>query len=504
MSQITKLLTLALFFINNNAMTKKPGHLEVTPIYEDSGFTIFRLENRLMVANYTKILHVIDLNEYRNIVKQIEQNIKTLNVKPWSPSCILLKREINTLKNNIETIIPHTHRSRRGLLNIIGTGLKFLTGKMDADDANEIYNHLENLKTNSKNLIDQSNKQVVINSELINALENIKNHVNKQSDTLNTYINEVANKSNWIVKVYENSEHILQIYADISQLNQQIEKIKGNIMLSRLDILGHDILTFEETTKFNITVEALPFIKSSTVILNETIVFVILIPNFSNEDYFNALILPFPNHDNEELDIPNEKVIISEQKVFNFEKGISSTKKLKPHKNQCIQNIFTNRTCTFRENTEESIEEVQEGLLVTKNCKETILKQNCKNQTITIKRNNLIKFSNCEILLKNVKFSNVVYVYKNMEIIPVLNYNVIKKVNNITLEKIFIQNAKNREKLNYVEEKSEIFNYSIIFIIIIIIISVVITLKLLVAKKRRKNIINNIEIPQIIEMKKKC
>lgn len=46
---------------------------------------------------------------------------------------------------------------------------------MDSDDASEIYDHLEHLDINSKQMTTQINKQVKINNELISSIEKIKN-----------------------------------------------------------------------------------------------------------------------------------------------------------------------------------------------------------------------------------------------------------------------------------------------------------------------------------------
>lgn len=481
---IRMIILLTSFWIIINEAQK----VEITPIYTEHGYSILKLEERPIVDSYSKILHIIDLREFENVLDILKTNIKRISLNDSDSNFNLLEKEMKILERNIKSLIPHTHRSKRGLLNIAGNALKFLAGTMDSEDASEIYGHLENLNTNTKQLVDQSNKQIVINHQLTNSIEEIKNHINGQKAKFDKYFSNSINMSNAILRKLSVQQYELQTYAAISHLNTLIDKIKDNILLSRQNLLAHDILTADEIQKFNITINILPFIRNSVILKDEnSIIFVILIPEFSKIKYFNALILPFPNSKNEQLSIENEKVIISKEHVFNFNFNIINKNQLKYHKNKCIRNLLSNQsTCNFVLNKEKIVEEVETGIIITKNIGLTQMKNDCSNQEIVLKGNNLIKFSNCKITINNSKFVNIIEKVESHIIIPSLNFSLIKIIENVTLENLKTENIKNRESIDYVEFKHNTISYSLSAIILIIILAVIIILKLVLTNYKNK------------------
>lgn len=55
-----------------------------------------------------------------------------------------LRIKFNKMEKVFNHIYPHT-RNRRGLLNIVGSGIKFITGNMDNEDAMEIINNINEI-----------------------------------------------------------------------------------------------------------------------------------------------------------------------------------------------------------------------------------------------------------------------------------------------------------------------------------------------------------------------
>jgi hypothetical protein len=66
---------------------------------------------------------------------------------------------------------------------------------MDNIDAEEIFNHLDNLDKNTKNLYVQVNKQVSINDKLIKNLDIVVDHVNAGQEIVNKTLNTIIKKS---------------------------------------------------------------------------------------------------------------------------------------------------------------------------------------------------------------------------------------------------------------------------------------------------------------------
>lgn len=475
--------------------------IEVTPVYNDNGFAVITLREKPLVDHYVKFLHFINLDEYVNLTNLIENNIEALNSSSDDSGYILLKRELLSLKDNIKSLTPRARR-KRGLVNIIGKSLKFLTGTMDNDDATEIYDHLENLNINSKQMTSQINKQVKINNELIGSIEKIKNHINIEQSKLNYILRNISKKANEIVTLSNKLKYLFQIHIDIMTLDKQIEKIKENIMMSSLEVLAHDILTNSEIQAYNITVDILPYIRSGVLMNGNTIIFTIFVPIFNGENYITAIVTPVPNLKHEQLSFNNEKIIILKNMVYTFQENLFLRKNLKEHPNNCFKNLFQETNiCNVIINSERSIEEIETGIIITRNLEATRVQQNCINQNIMLKGNNLLKFTNCKIRIGDYQFSNDLEEFRESVILPVANVNFTKKINNITLETIHLENINNRETIKYIEFKFKNTGYTMGITTIVII--VVILIVFLVRKRAQKPISNKIELKILPEESKR-
>lgn len=375
--------------------------IEVIPVNTDGGYAIFKRNERPIVDSFTKILHIVNLTEYNELIDLIDYNANNLQLESNDEHLILLQREMKSLKHSFRILIPQVYknrRSKRGLINLLGKGMKFLAGTMDDEDAVEISNHLNNLDQNMNNAMNQLNKQVVINNNLIKNVDEIKQHLNKQQKELNNFLTNITNQTNKIISNYNKSKYVLQLYADITALNKQIDKLMDIILLSRLNVLAHDVLTEEEIEKYNITVEITPYIQNSVIFNGELLIFAICIPKFTKEKYFDAIVVPFPNNKYEMLDIENTEVIIQSNNVYNNKEDMLTKRNLKPHLNICIRNLFNNnKTCTFRFSNESVIERIFDDLIILKNVNITKIQQNCSDHEIIVKGNNVIKFVNCKL-----------------------------------------------------------------------------------------------------------
>lgn len=466
--------------------------VEVIPINTENGYTIFKWNEKPIVESFTKILHLVNLTEYNELITLIEFNINLLNFESNDDNLKLLQRELKSLKHNYKMIIPQVyknHRNKRGLINILGKGLKFLSGTMDDEDATEIYNHLENLDHNTKNTVDQLNKQVIINNNLIKNVEEINKHLNKQQKDLNEFLSKIDNRTSNLITLYNKSKHVLKLYADIKTLNNQIEKLTDIILLSKLNVLAHDILTDEEIDKYNITIEIIPYIRNSVMFNGELLIFAISLPKFTKEKYYSAIVVPFPNSNHEQLDTENKEIIVQNCSIYNSNDNVVIKKDLKPHINYCIRNLFnSNNTCTFKSSNVSVIEQVFNNLIITKNIPITKIEQNCIDEEITIKGNNVIKFGNCKIKIGNQIFVNKIEKFKSNVIILTNHLNLTNKVKKITLEELHLKTVTNREKIDYVNYKNNnvtFVSFGINFVIIIVIILIVILSKVLRKNSRK-------------------
>lgn len=425
--------------------------IEVIDVTQGNGFALIRQDEIKIIKNYKKILHLINLTQYDENIKIIKNNVNRLKIVTNIPETLMYN--LIHLENDFNSIIPH-HIHKRGLFNLYGTFLKIIGGTMDADDEEEIKNHFSIVDKNNHNVIKNMNAQIVINQNISNKIQEITNHINKQQKLIEIKINKFGNSINVIEKRLREHIIISEINENIQILYNQIKNIKENIMLSRLEVIGKDILSDKEIIENEIDIAKLPYIKSSVLLKENTIIFVLLIPTFTNDSFYKNVIEPIPNFGiNLEIQINNKIVITNQNNVYyNIESEPIMFKNLKKYDDDCIPNLFEPKllNCSYRKNIQTSVNQITSNIIVTKNLKPTLAIHNCNDQyKLTLRGNIIIKIENCKIKINNQEFTNKINKYFESFILPNLkkNITIADITNNFSLNEIHVNGINNLKEI---------------------------------------------------------
>lgn len=127
-----------------------------------------------------KLFHLIDLEKYKPIFEKLLLNIKRTEIlSNFTETTELLKTKLRRSRDLMQEMTPKI-RTKRGLLNFVGSGIKRITGNLDNDDLIFISHHIQNLQTNNKMLITQNNQQIQINDQFQNRINLIINQLKQQ------------------------------------------------------------------------------------------------------------------------------------------------------------------------------------------------------------------------------------------------------------------------------------------------------------------------------------
>lgn len=422
--------------------TKIEGQkLEVQDLKIGQGYILIRGEEIKIIENYSKILHVINLTLWTDNLELIQHNVDKLDDKNEYPNII---HGLNQLTREIESL-TEKNRKKRALLNIVGKGLKYLTGTMDYEDEQEIKTRLSLNEENNKNVIDGLNEQVKINTKFYENIYNVTKHINKQQTEIKKQFSTINNEIDRENFKITSMQHAFQIQYDIQLLSDQVKKVKESILLSQLGLLGKDILSPNEIDKFNITLEKLKDIKSTTILHENQIIFIIMIPNYVNNKFHRVYIEPIPNLNYLELSTMYKSIITDGKTNYVDKNKILKKDDLIVINNECILNIFKkNTTCNFVKNANTEIKQLTNNIVILKNINKTEIEHNCNDFKLEISGNYAIKFENCIIKINNVKYENFMY-YENF-IIPNLSNVKIKNIElNFSTKEIHANHIKNRK-----------------------------------------------------------
>lgn len=283
--------------------------MEIEDLTNNPGLMTLRTNEARIIEEHHKLVHVINLLNFENSIKNIRDNINYIsNGKCQHMIVETLRHKLIILENSFEVIKPH-FRTKRGLINILGSGIKFITGNMDNEDAIEIKNSIEEITLNNKQLIKSHNDQIIINREMIDRFENITDHINDQQEIIKNHIFKFEDKMKNDVRYLQ---FLYQINFDVDIIKSHLDDIFQTIQMAKLNIISKTILApreisfiYDKLSEQNVRMESLEQVyemcKLQAFYNGSNILFVIKFPKLKNTEFNEYLLESLPNNKNKRL-----------------------------------------------------------------------------------------------------------------------------------------------------------------------------------------------------------
>jgi len=239
-------------------------YLEVTPIQVKNGYLIFQTGLIDLPISHEYHYLSINLTKTENTYEELIKQAQHFNN---SPQIQYLVEKLNREMNGLRIV----RRTKRGLVNFMGTIYKYLFGTLDQEDKEELQQQIADI---SKNNVQISELNHVI--EVINQVIELTNHLNNN---------------------FEGEQMINLIIFKLQQFSEYIEDIELGLQLTRLGIfnsklLKHDSLIHVNSEQlFNIKTSA--WLKSDT---NEILILSHIPREITKTPVFK--IIPYPDGKN--------------------------------------------------------------------------------------------------------------------------------------------------------------------------------------------------------------
>lgn len=210
------------------------------------GIHVIQSEKIDLIESHHNVIHTVNVTEYRKAFNQIKAS--AMDIPGTIP--LYIERELRRIEGELNLF--HSARPKRGLLNIIGSGIKFITGNMDNEDAELIKDQLNTIKMNQKNFITNSNKQNHFSDIINNELKAITNHINMETQL---YAKGTENISHAIEDLQmELRKKIASdgIITALKILHDHIVDIRQSISFAKTGMLSAHLLEIKELTNLTI------------------------------------------------------------------------------------------------------------------------------------------------------------------------------------------------------------------------------------------------------------
>nr|XP_029717888.1 uncharacterized protein LOC115260739 [Aedes albopictus] len=374
-------------------------------VYQDisnhNGLITINLHKVRIRTGYHRIIHKVDLNDVQSNLLYIENVSNLLNLTDHLADTFLYK--LNIAKNKLNSLYPKRHK--RGLVNALGTVIKFVAGNPDNEDLELVQHNLEKIESTENRIISNQDRQIKINNSLQKTVNKVSITIAKIAKRMSTD-RETFRKDVEEINLILNLDIIIKILEDIEE---QIIFSKSNILnkniLPRLD--KDYIIEFykKQGIKLYFDDEILESVKCITTLKDEHIIFIIKLPVVESQEYQLIQL--------EATNINGSRINLETQYVAKFRKSMykqsercvlcDNTHKLA---DECVYNILTNQAakCNMSKDTNQFIlKEIIPGTILLDTRVRVHVYDSCGDDRI-IAATTIIESENCTVKIHNQTF----------------------------------------------------------------------------------------------------
>lgn len=521
--------------------TAQINEIKTTDLSDNPGLLPFLLGNAKIQYSNHHVIHYLDIKPINDLLTTLEKslnntirpNIQTfLQTNPQLHEaylhdlnhdldyCYLLLSKNYQKYNNVLLIHDKRKHSKRGLVNILGNGIKFITGNLDNSDAERYDNLITTLQQNQDDIKLQTLTRASLNAKLMNNFKNVLVNLTENQYLLESQINILtqradAQKKQLLIEfINDQLMYIHNLLTDIEtalsftrkgtlhtsvvqpqllyDLLTNITKIYGP---DQLPFPGDDLLRYYEIIKVRVYIE------------DTTINFILDIPVVKVHTYKYYYLIPIPNKNNTMVHYLKPYAIIHGKDVWYSDNTcqrfgstyICSQKLQEALHNDCIGQLINKQriTCPLVKNTKLSksiIEQIDSRHYLIIPTETLPIDSNCKNSNF-IKTPSLLELpKNCFLTIKGLTFMNSdTNKIKNEIILPNLIFSNSTITSQVNLNKINLaevyKNLQQLEKVYHTPIMETVHKYSFIPVYLIIICFIIFAISFYYYKiKTRKTV----------------
>lgn len=409
-------------------ITTIAGDITITDLTRHEGIIAFEeLEAKIIMSQHLH-LHIVDMDMFKTSFANLKYALKLFEKQNSTERFHLtLDTRMKRLTDNFNRLIPNK-RTKRGLLNPLGTFIKSITGNLDDNDLNMIKQTIDNTNAKTNMLIHNNEQQIRINEKFQDKINVLIRTVNNQ------HIDTMKKLSGIMNNILDKDENTIRgvahdIILNMQLLEDQFNDIFESIQLARIGIISKAILSNDET-KFSMDMledqniqithpdQVYEFLNVQVYHEGFRIIFVVKIPIFLPGKFKYIKFETIPD----KFKIISTKfniAIMDEQLTFATTKHCLTIENYRLCKQQeitnitgdgCIHNALrgNDAACPYEEqrNTA-SIKSIDGHTLIIKNAIQPILLNstcNIRNRKVT--GTLLIKYPNCSIIINGVKYDD--------------------------------------------------------------------------------------------------
>ena len=392
---------------------------------------------------------MVSLEDNIKYIEKITHSYKTVEHLEQT-----LQEKLTIAKEKLSSLIPR--RTKRALMNVLGTAIKFIAGNPDNEDLEIIHEGLGILQDQENKLVQNQIKQIQINELYKSKLNNITDSLRKISTTISREFNTVQNLRSDLefINLIWNADKIIHI----------LESIEEQIEFSRLGLINKNILSLHDKQaiagklrKQNIPLNYFDEIFqycSATIGISGGQAMVLVKTPVLDEHHYDLLELHTLKVNDSRIETDINLVAKHGNLIYAQTTKCDICEGNKLIEDECIYNILTHQTpkCPLVSTKQRfQVKEVIDGVILIDTAENIEVNDSCGDSRI-ITEPTIIEIGNCTIRARNFTFSGKIDVISQENyLIPIYSKPLQKANYTYNEEENFMLRIQNLEELSEIQ-----------------------------------------------------
>lgn len=225
--------------------------IQLESLNDGPGILPFKLGPAKIISHYHTFLQDIDLDLIQQQIDTTRMQLYEFTQKLSNNNFSLFKYQILHLTNKIEKIIAQLNtfrqkRTKRGLINPLGSVIKSITGNLDYNDALRYEEILHILQKNQEDVSNSLNNHITLYKQMTfhqtEVLTNLTKNQLKLEKAFMYFINASNNQKEQVTYYANLSQVLAAVTESVHDLVLEIDRLENIVAFSRTSTVHHSIL----------------------------------------------------------------------------------------------------------------------------------------------------------------------------------------------------------------------------------------------------------------------
>lgn len=220
------------------------------------GILPFKLGQAKLVTHYHSFLQYIDLTNIEDRLDSVDSQLRLFankldndTLKLYELQTNYLTTKLTKIRNQLDTLEPNKSRTKRGLIDGLGSVVKSITGNLDHTDAEKYDRALNILESNDDKLMSEFNEHISLNKIWISQhtilLTKIAENQEKINNSLALMLDRNAHDEAKLVRYAKLAQLLGIISENAEDLILELDRIENILAFIRASSTHHSMLSID-------------------------------------------------------------------------------------------------------------------------------------------------------------------------------------------------------------------------------------------------------------------